>query len=453
MTVIFLMMAVVGVRIHEFFPVVGVIKPVLTLSIGGFAVLISRSPNIIARLADGPLSKLVYLYFGMIILTVPFASWRGGAFEVVQGLLPAILLFAAFSFIPPTRWALDRLQFGFVALVLFFAWYLQFFGMSFGGRLVSLSGSFDTNDVASVMALALPLAIGVMSRSKFGKERVGAILAVVALVLGIIATGSRGGFLALMVGAIVYVAGLKGVRRVRVFAAMSVFGAVFWVTAPPSFRARVDSLTSLENDYNTTAETGRKAVWKRARGYIRENPLIGVGAGNFIVAEGNFNDAVGRTGKWSATHNAYLQALAELGIPGGGVYIAMLLMAAWIGVRMARPAGPPRGPPDPLYRPEYLAGLCAFAMGATFLSHAYFTPQFGLLGFVALADRVAQAERAGIGVTDPAMATAPATPARLVGERGGLAWANPGGWAGRGAGRSMVEPVPALHPYHRRGGG
>jgi O-antigen ligase len=336
-------------------------------------------------------------------------------------MLPAVLLFLGCMLVRPNRATLERVQLAFVALVLFFATYAQVFGHSWAGRLRPLGGSFDTNDMAALMALAFPLSIGVLVRSNRGWPRVLAVTAMVALVLGVVATGSRGSTLALVAGALVFALPLRGGRGVVVWVGLIAGGLLAWNRASPDFRSRMLSLTELENDYNYTADTGRKAVWARGRGYWRANPIAGVGAGNFIVAEGGFNATSGRTGKWSAAHNAYIQALAELGTVGGGLFIAMLLAAArsalplwWSG----RPNG--RAPPR-LNRPELLASLATCASAAYFLSHAYFTPLYGVLGIIALADRVAKAEQnsrmPGIEAPDAPVLM------RRRGERGGLALA------------------------------
>jgi O-antigen ligase len=160
-------------------------------------------------------------------------------------------------------------------------------------------------------------------------------------------------------------------------------------------------------------------VWARGRAYWRANPILGVGAGNFGVAEGEFNADTGRTGKWSAAHNAYIQALAELGTFGGGLFIAMLLVGAAAAFPLWRGGSPSsRGPPR-LQRPELLASLAASASAAYFLSHAYFSPLYGVLALIALADRTAKAESSGGG----AAAEPAGVPGvfRLPGQRGGLA--------------------------------
>jgi hypothetical protein len=45
--------------------------------------------------------------------------------------------------------------------------------------------------------------------------------------------------------------------------------------------------------------------------------------------------------------------------------------------------------PNAFHRPEFLAGLSGFAVGAYFLSHAYFWPLFGLVALIALAAKTA----------------------------------------------------------------
>jgi O-antigen ligase len=120
--------------------------------------------------------------------------------------------------------------------------------------------------------------------------------------------------------------------------------------------------------------------------------LTGVGANEFPVMEGLTLKEAGLHGKWSAPHNAYLQAFSELGIPGGIIFIVILLSAAKRAFRLARPK-PGRGPPA-LPRPEYLASLVAFASGAYFLSHAYFYAMFALTGMIAFTTHVAARQSA-----------------------------------------------------------
>jgi O-antigen ligase len=198
-------------------------------------------------------------------------------------------------------------------------------------------------------------------------------------------------------------------------AAMLAGGILTWSMASPTFRQRMISLGNLESDYNTYDELGRKEVWKRGRMYWRQNPIKGVGAGNFGTAEGLYFASLGQKTKWSQAHNSYIQALAELGTIGGVLFVWMLVSAAFTAFPLW--LGKKNGRAPPLYRPELLASLLAYATGATFLSHAYFHPMFALLALIALADHIRMAEAQG----NPQSAPAEAAIVRMPGERGGAA--------------------------------
>jgi O-antigen ligase len=427
-------MAIVAVRLHEMVPGISIVKPVLTVSIPSFAMLLTwTSPGVRQAAFSHPQTRWVLAYFAFITVTIPLALWQVMAFNTAKGMLPAVLMFLAFLLCAPRRSVLDRLQVTFVLLVLVYATYTQMVGSSWRGRLYTVGGFYDTNDMAAMLAIAFPLAAGLVVRSTPGRDRIVGIVATVALVLGVIASGSRGGTLALLAGAAVFALGLKGGRGMIAILAMIVGGIVAWNTASPAFRARMMTLTNLEADYNLTSDVGRKAVWERGRRYWRENMVIGVGAGNFPIAEGDFNADLGQAGwKWSAAHNAYIQVFAELGTIGGVIFMGILLGAArralpfWRGIRHGRA--------PPFDRPELLAALAAFASAAYFLSHAYFQPLFAVLGLMALAHRVAAWEATAETVRP--LADDRPVRVRRPGERGGgsLAWWNPA---------SRAEPGPS----------
>jgi O-antigen ligase len=336
-------------------------------------------------------------------------------------MVPGVLLFAAFVLTAPSRKTLDRIQVAFVLLLLFFIVYVRTVGTAFTGRLRSVGLFSDPNDLASVIATAVPFAMAVVMRTHRPRDRAAAGLALVLLIVSLVATGSRGGTLALAAGATVFALGMRGERGFVMILLMVAGGVAAWSTAPASFKDRMLSLTSLETDYNTTSDSGRKAVWRRGRLYFRQNPILGVGAGNFATAEGAYKEETGGSGKWSAPHNAYVEAFAELGVVGGGTFVLLLLTAAKLSLPMWRPPSRRgRGPPA-LYRPEFLSSLAAFSTGAVFLSHAYFLPLFGVLGFIALADRTSRAEMQGGGELG-AQPLATRARVRVPGQRGRLAF-------------------------------
>lgn len=414
-TLVLAMFAVVAVRLHEFVPLARLLRPVLLISILGTAYLYSQSSARAKKdIWRDPIVKLVAVYFIWIFLTIPTALWQGLAFSTWRGLLPSVLMLVAIQLCAPQRHNLDRMQSGFVVFILIYAIYAQTFGRSWNGRLEA-GGMYDSNDMASLLSIGFPLAAGMLARATPGRDRMAALLACVALALGVIASGSRGGTLALLAGIVVFAFGFRGARGPIVIVALVVFGAIGWVTAPSDFRERMVSLSDLENDYNYTSQSGRKQVWARGRGYIMENPVLGVGAGNFPIAEGPGLAELGLTGKWSAAHNAYIQSYAELGFTGGTIFVGLLLLAAARARRMWRVSAR-AAYVGTLDRPELLGSLAAFAAGGYFLSHAYFPPAFALLGMIAFAGRV-QTARPSMAIQQQSQ---PA-PVKIVGQRGGLA--------------------------------
>lgn len=395
--VVIAMMAVVAVRVHELFPVLAAIRPALLAGVGGMTVLLMHSSEaVVYQATREPLVRLVTAYYLWTVLTFPFALWSGRAMNAYQVFIPLLLLVLAFAMSAPTRARLWQLQMGLVGACAFLSARLAVSGITIADNRLTSGGGYDPNDLASLMAFTMPLAAGIALRER-GAKRLAAVVALPLLALIIAKTGSRGGAVALVMGMGVFILGQRSGRMRVTLTVLAMIGAIgLWSFGPPVFRARLLSMTELETDYNFSAYTGRKAVWERARGYIREHPLTGVGYENFPIAEGKTWEKIGEVGKWSAAHNAYLQAFAELGLIGGCLFLALLISAGRRAYALWRRSERriALGIPD---RPEMLAALMAFCTSAYFLSHAYSWALFALLGLIFLADRVTQADFATAG--------------------------------------------------------
>lgn len=426
-----LLIIVAAVRLHELVPVLRFIKPALLVTFGGTALIWLKTPAPErAALLRHPFMRLVFAYWAFMLVTAPFALWPRLALESVQYFLPGVALAAAILLSRADRPTLSRLQGGFVVAAAVFALAAKLFGRTFAdGRLEPMAGMYDSNDMAALLALTFPLALG-YARAQRDTARMVGYGAALLLLVAILASGSRGGVLGLGAGAVVYVLGMKGSRRIVALTMLAAVTAGIWAYSP-SFKNRMMTLTNLESDYNTYDEFGRKAVWKRGRQYIRENPVIGVGAGNFAIAEGQYFGIVRagiRGAKWSNAHNAYVQSFAELGLLGGSIFVGILLAGVTYGLRLWRGVRVASG--ELLHRPELLASLCAFMVSAIFLSHAYFMPLIATGALAALADRVRKAEsvRQSDVSPQPAGYARPELLARQAGrahlaqrQRGGLA--------------------------------
>ncbi|HET6680176.1 MAG TPA: O-antigen ligase family protein [Gemmatimonadaceae bacterium] len=386
-----------AIRAHELVPASGAIHPTIVLSVLSLLLLFPGASAESLKQAMGDVSfKLTLCYVGWAAAMVPFSLWPGSSVSMLTSFVPPLLvMMLAILLLKPDEHNLDRLGLAFVVIAMIEIGGLRVLGyQTWDGRLMGY-GTFDSNDHASIAALAFPFAAALVVRGR-GWRR---LLGMAGGALFIAAMGwfnSRGGTLAMGTGILTLILLQPGSRRLKLLVFAAIAGTAFWLTAPPQYRAKIEGLTNLEDDYNLTDYYGRKAVWARARGYIIQNPVTGVGISAFPVAEGASLTDAGSHGKWSTTHNAYLQAFAELGVPGGTVFVLLLLTGLRRALLIARPPGGKanimRG------RPEYLASLVAFCSGAYFLSHAYFFVVFCLLAMIAFATRVA-------AIGNPAVAT------------------------------------------------
>jgi O-antigen ligase len=92
--------------------------------------------------------------------------------------------------------------------------------------------------------------------------------------------------------------------------------------------------------------------------------------------------------KWSAAHNSYLQAGAELGIPGLLVWTSLVVGGVWGMRRLRRRLPPAWSSADPERRFLYLAptylsvAFVGFGVSSLFVSFAYLDPIYLLAALV-----------------------------------------------------------------------
>jgi O-antigen ligase len=128
-------------------------------------------------------------------------------------------------------------------------------------------------------------------------------------------------------------------------------------------------------------------IWKRGVGYVLEHPIVGVGADNFRAAEGQLSSMADRQQygvgvRWNAPHDTFLQIAAELGIPGLVFFVAMMASAFRdLHPRRQPMIDPARRPPvSPALKQALRASLLGFVVGSLFLSLAYTSLLYTLIG-------------------------------------------------------------------------
>jgi O-antigen ligase len=196
----------------------------------------------------------------------------------------------------------------------------------------------DPNELAAVLVAGVILAgvlVALLKRSPL--LRLMAAGAAMLCALGLFVTFSRGGLVALgcaMVASL-FVAGRWRPMIVTTMVSVAVLGvAYFALFAPQDARDRVTKVDG---------GTGRTDIWRIGGRMVSAHPVRGVGSGNFQLTSGHY--LLKKPGavrydyfidKPKVAHNMYLHVLAELGVVGLGLFLAMLAFALSCAFRAAR---------------------------------------------------------------------------------------------------------------------
>jgi len=234
---------------------------------------------------------------------------------------------------------------------------------------------YDANDFATYVVTAMPFGVYFAHASKRLMGRMIAAGSLVVLTLGFVRSGSRGGFIALAAVSVFIVARYSAIQLRWRLSAAALVVLVLFGTASDQYWQQMGTILS-DTDYNRTQESGRLQIWSRGLGYMLDNPLFGVGPGNFQAAEGTLSvfaerQQYGVGVRWSAPHDVFVQAGAEMGIPGLMLFVA-LLASAFNALRRSR--DDQSIAPDmraAQLTPAVMASLLGFVVGSIFLSLAY----------------------------------------------------------------------------------
>lgn len=192
-------------------------------------------------------------------------------------------------------------------------------------------GDFHPNDVGLILALGVPMAGYILDRPGTGLWRRVQLAASAAYLplasFSVLVTGSRAGLAAMLPGAI-YLGYLLARRRPAIavggLAGLIAVGALVLPLVPTQAITRLEGTDAAVQggDLNERTE-----IWAEAVRIIEGHPLVGIGSGAFESAAVGVN---------KVGHNFVLALLAEVGIVGFGLFLAMLVVAL-LSLRRAPP--------------------------------------------------------------------------------------------------------------------
>jgi O-antigen ligase len=154
-----------------------------------------------------------------------------------------------------------------------------------------------------------------------------------------VATGSRGALVAL--GAVLLCSVVLFWRWRRAVISVVVVGATIGLA---SFATLVSADT--RKHLSKSDSSGRTDVWVIGERMVKDHALVGVGPGNFrqesihyLIRPGRYENPSTTERQFAAplvAHNSYMQMLAETGVVGLGLYLAIWAGAVGCGLRAAR---------------------------------------------------------------------------------------------------------------------
>ncbi|WP_298577928.1 O-antigen ligase family protein [uncultured Luteimonas sp.] len=327
-----------------------------------------------------PLAQPTYLLFAVFIvvamLTMVVNGWAGGAVTRLLELLPsllALILIAQASHSPKNMrrlmWVISICAavltiHGIGQVKLGQGWT----GMPTvqDGRIQYVGIFSDPNDLAMLFIIAIPMTLLMAGRGgMLGLRRLFWMAVAVTLLYGVYLTDSRGSFLAVMAMAGIW---LWLRRGLLVAGTVGAAGMAVLMALPTRMQ---------ELDAGESSAYGRIETWYDGIQMFLANPVFGVGVGNFT--EHTFLTA----------HNSFVLVLAETGIVGYTVWLAMVGYCVLMPVMVLRLPAKMEDPQHQVLWTEerrmamtLLIAMVGFFACAFFLSRSYVILLYILLGLV-----------------------------------------------------------------------
>ncbi len=249
-------------------------------------------------------------------------------------------------------------------------------------------GSFltDENDLALALNSIFPLAYFLsFDRSASRFTRWFFMLSAAAMLLGVVASNSRGGFLGL--AAAIGICFLLTQAKKRFVYAVLVFALV---VSPFVTDRYLEEMSTITDTTDSTADA-RLWSWKLALDMYWDNPVFGVGMCNYRYRVAEY-EKLGIGGKWGdirvslagrVSHSIYFTIIPELGTVGMVLFV--LIGYRFFGDMRARKEQYTVYEPEDLIRRGLIAAMVGYLVSGAFLTAIYTYPQFWMLCGLAVA--------------------------------------------------------------------
>jgi O-antigen ligase len=336
--------------------------------------------------------KVLLVLLAHMILTIPFAYWRGGAYDTVvnkfsKGPIVALLIALAVTQVFELR-KLLFIQSATIALITVASVIVRH---TEDGRLMGIQKGIleNPNDLAINIAINLPLCLAFMFAARGGFRKLLWAFGIMCMLYAVVATYSRSGMIATIITSFIclWEFGVKG-RRIPLLLSAGIIGVVSIgvVLMTPKYLARMESLFhTVPAEYGTLESRAegsveaRSELLKESLSLMLHHPIFGVGPGNFPVV----------TQEWRVAHNTYTELGAEGGVPALALFVGLLAMSLRKIRRVRSLPGYEKEESIRLWTSALWAAMAAYMAGAAFASTEYNLFPYFMVGYICALYRIA----------------------------------------------------------------
>jgi putative inorganic carbon (hco3(-)) transporter len=326
---------------QAWFPVLGQLR--IAFVAAAIAIGAHLTDRLVRRGSAPPFNAeigIALLLVAWATITVPVSYWAGGSVEVLTSqYIKAVVFFWLVATLATTERRIKTVAWTLVLCAIPLAGtgvrnYLSGEVLSTGvpglKRIYGYMGgsglAANPNDLALMLNLIIPIAAALMISTRSLAARGVAAIAMLISIAGVIVTFSRAGFLTLAATGVMLLAVLARRHSNGAGALLVAVALVVPVLVPDSYFDRLSTITDIEADQTGSAQ-GRWQDVVVSAGIVAQNPIVGAGIGNDMLALNRYR---GRD-TYRSVHNAYLQYAVDLGLPG-------LLLFAWLHIMCFRTA-------------------------------------------------------------------------------------------------------------------
>jgi O-Antigen ligase len=392
-----LLIVMVG-KVGDWVPLISGL-PVLKIAFVIAALYVNRVGMLYApvRVTSLPVARVALAFLTLSIVSIVFSIYKSATLATSYVSLIYIVSFVMLVKTTQSLKDVERLLIGLAVAggSLAIAVLIDFHG----GR-ATINRNFNANDLAYSLDTVLPIVLALRG-NRWGPRRFFLTALALGMVMAVLLTASRGGFLglvAVMLADSAFPLELTAEGHLKKFHAarlvwrlglVALVGVFFLTFLPATSKQHLATLLHPSEDYNTstTLNASRLVLWRRDTLLALERP-IGYGMGSATAVDGIYGH-----GQYRTVHNSLIQAFLELGALGLYLYLASYY-TAWrelgrITTEYARTGAVREGGKVALYARTLRQALIGSFVAGFFLSQAYSASLWMILAICCAFARIA----------------------------------------------------------------